>query len=224
MPPPFAAILFDLDGTLIDSARDVTVAVNRVLAQHGLAPIDDATGRSLMGEGARVRLRKAFALGGVALDEVRLSAMVEDFVRLYAERPVEHTRAYAGAAETLQGLAESGTRIGVCTNKHEASARDILQRLGLMRFVDDVAGLDTFGARKPDPAHLLKLLDRMRQPPTEAAMVGDSVHDIHAAVAAGLPCIAVSWGYTATPAHALGADAVIDHFAELPAALARLAG
>jgi phosphoglycolate phosphatase len=224
MPPPFAALLFDLDGTLIDSARDVTVAVNRVLAQHGLTPIDDATGRSLMGEGARVRLRKAFALRGVALDEVRLSVMVEAFVRVYAERPVEHTRPYPGAAAALESLTAGGMRIGVCTNKHEASARDILGRLGLMPFIADVAGLDTFDTRKPDPGHLLKLLQRMGQAPQAAAMVGDSVHDIHAAVAAGLPCIAVSWGYTATPAHALGADAVIDHFDQLPAALARLAG
>ena len=81
---------------------------------------------------------------------------------VYAERPVEHTRAYPGAAEALRRLTEGGTQVGVCTNKHEASARDILERLGLMPFVADVAGLDTFDTRKPDPGHLLKLLHRTR--------------------------------------------------------------
>jgi len=222
--PPFAAILFDLDGTLIDSARDVTSAVNVVLHGHGLEPIDDVTGRTLMGEGGRVRMRKAFALRGHVLDDTALSAVTREFIEAYARNPVEHTRAYHGVGEILASLSGAGARLGVCTNKYEESARDILGRLGLMRWLADVAGADTFDVRKPHPGHLLKLLARMGQPPGAAAMVGDSRHDVQAAKAAFLPCIAVSWGYTDTPARALGANAVIDRFSELPDALAMLAG
>lgn len=219
---PFSTIVFDLDGTLIDSARDVGEAVNRVLADHGLAPLDEATQRSLMGEGGRVRTQKAFALRGVDLDEAGLRARVADFIRYYAERPVVHTRAYDGVAETLDALSRAGVRLAVCTNKYEASARDVLSRLDLMAMITDVAGADTFDVRKPDPGHILKLLARMGVGPAEAAMVGDSVHDVHAGQRAGLPTVAVSWGYTETPAHLLGADAVVERFAEIPGTLAGL--
>ena len=219
---PFRTIVFDLDGTLIDSARDVGEAVNRVLADHGLAPVDEATQRSLMGEGGRVRTRKAFALRGVSLDEATLGARVRDFIRYYAERPVVHTRPYDGVAETLAALAASGVRLAVCTNKYEESARDVLSRLGLMATISEVAGADTFDVRKPDPGHVLKLLARMGADPAAAAMVGDSVHDVQAGRRAGLPTVAVSWGYTETPAHRLGADAVVERFADIPATLAGL--
>ncbi|MBV9833925.1 MAG: HAD-IA family hydrolase [Alphaproteobacteria bacterium] len=219
---PFRTIVFDLDGTLIDSARDVGEAVNRVLADHGLAPLDDATQRTLMGEGGKVRTRKAFALRGVSLDETALRARVGDFIRYYAERPVVHTRPYDGVAETLDALSRSGVRLAVCTNKYEASARDVLGRLDLMAMISDVAGADTFDVRKPDPGHVLMLLARMGAQPAEAAMVGDSVHDVHAGKRAGLPTVAVSWGYTEIPAHQLGADAVVERFTDIPLALARL--
>lgn len=219
---PFRTIVFDLDGTLIDSARDVGEAVNRVLADHGLAPIDEATQRALMGEGGRVRMRKALALRGVTLDEKALRARVDDFIRYYAERPVVHTRAYDGVAETLPALAASGVRLAVCTNKYEDSARDVLARLGLMAAISDIAGADTFDVRKPDPGHVTKLLARMGADPLAAAMVGDSAHDVHAGKRAGLPTVAVSWGYTETPARQLGADAVVERFADIPAVLAGL--
>ncbi|MGE0423724.1 MAG: HAD-IIIA family hydrolase [Reyranellaceae bacterium] len=221
-PLPFRTIVFDLDGTLIDSARDVGDAVNRVLADHGLAPLDEATQRSLMGEGGKVRTRKAFALRGVQLDETALRERVADFIRYYAERPVVHTRPYDGVAETLRALDRSGVRLAVCTNKYEDSARDVLSRLDLMAMIRDVAGADTFDVRKPDPGHVLKLIARMGADPADAAMVGDSVHDVRAGKRAGLPTVAVSWGYTETPAHLLGADAVVERFADIPGALARL--
>ncbi|HJQ58111.1 MAG TPA: HAD-IIIA family hydrolase [Vineibacter sp.] len=216
---PFRTVVFDLDGTLIDSAADVGAAVNRVLADHGLAPIDDTLQRSLMGEGGRVRTRKAFALRGQQLDDATLKARVRDFVRYYSENPIERTTLYPGVVQTVKQLASAGVRLGVCTNKYEASARDILGRLDLMPPIEDAAGADSFEVRKPHPGHILKLLARMGADPASALMVGDSVHDVQAAQAAGLRVIAVSWGYTETPAHTLGADAVIDRFEDLiPAA------
>lgn len=219
---PFRTVIFDLDGTLIDSAADVGAAVNRVLADHGLEPIEGVAQVALMGEGGRVRTRKAFALRGVELDDAALSARVRDFVRYYAENPLERTAPYPGVPETLRRLARSGVRMGVCTNKYEESARDILLRLGLMPPIEDAAGADSFDVRKPHPGHILKLLARMDADPATALMVGDSIHDIEAAHAAGLPVIAVSWGYTLTPARDLGADDTIDRFAELIAAARRL--
>jgi phosphoglycolate phosphatase len=178
---------------------------------------------ALMGEGGRVRTRKAFALRGVELDDAALSARVRDFVRYYAERPLDRTVPYAGVPETLRRLAGMGVRLGVCTNKYEASARDILHRLGLMPPIEDAAGADSFDVRKPHPGHILKLLARMGADPASALMVGDSIHDVEAARAAGLPVIAVSWGYTLTPARDLGADAVIERFTDLIAAAAAAA-
>jgi phosphoglycolate phosphatase len=212
---PFRTIVFDLDGTLIDSANDVGAAVNRVLADHGLAPIDVVEQRALMGEGGRVRTRKAFALRGRLLDDAELSARVRDFVRYYGENPVASTMPYPGVPETLRRLAAAGVRIGVCTNKYEESARDVLAQLGLMPPVEDVAGADSFDVRKPHPGHVLKLLARMGSDPGTALMVGDSIHDVEAAHAAGLKVIAVSWGYTLVPARELGADAVIHRFEDL---------
>lgn len=220
---PFSTLLFDLDGTLIDSARDVTAAVNVVLAKHGLATVDDETGRTLMGEGGRVRMRKAFAMRGHKLGEEDLTAVTREFIDAYALEPVLHTRPYDGVRAVLEELARAGVRLAVCTNKYEGSARDILGRLGLLPLLDDVAGADSFDVRKPHPGHLLKLLDRMGATAAGAAMIGDSLHDIHAARAAGLPSVAVSWGYTDTPPTELGADAVIGSFAELPAALQAIA-
>lgn len=220
---PFRTVVFDLDGTLIDSAADVGRAVNRVLAAHDLAPIEDGeTLRALMGEGGRVRTRKAFAMRGVDLGEAALSARVKEFVRYYAEDPVAKTVAYPGVADTLRQLAEAGVRLAVCTNKYEDSARDILGRLGLMPPIEDAAGADSFDVRKPHPGHILRLLERMGADPASALMVGDSIHDIEAAHAAGLPVVAVSWGYTTVPARSLGADAVIDAFPEVIEAARRL--
>jgi phosphoglycolate phosphatase len=220
---PFRTVVFDLDGTLIDSAVDVGAAVNRVLADHGLAPIDETLQRTLMGEGGRVRTRKAFALRGHQLDDATLSARVRDFVRYYAENPVERTVAYPGVGETIRRLADGGVRLAVCTNKYEDSARDILARLDLMPPIEDAAGADSFDVRKPHPDHILKLLARMGADPATALMVGDSIHDVEAARAAGLKVIAVSWGYTDKPAQTLGANAVIDRFDDLIAAAMSLA-
>lgn len=217
-----AAIVFDLDGTLIDSAADVGAAVNRVLADEGLPALPPALTRSLMGEGGKVTISRAFALANRPLDEAALSALTRRFVAYYRERPAEHTVLYPEVRRTLEALRADGLRLAVCTNKFEQPARDVLQALGVMPLFDDVAGADTFAVRKPDPGHVRELLARMGLPGAPAVMVGDSIHDIHAGQGAGLPVIAVSWGYSTEPVAGLGADAVIDSFAEIPALLPKL--
>ena len=219
----FDTVLYDLDGTLIDSARDMCVAVSRVLADHGLPPISDDDARHFMGEGSKVTLRRAFAKAGRTLGDDEASAVTREFVRYYEADPIRYTTAFDGVPEVVARFDRLGLTQGVATNKFEKPARLILEGLKLMPPIRDVAGADTFPVRKPDPRHILMLLERLGRAPERAVMIGDSVHDVEAAHAAGLPAVLVSWGYTATPAHELGAEAVIERFDALPEALGRLA-
>jgi phosphoglycolate phosphatase len=219
----FDTVIYDLDGTLIDSAKDMQVAVSRVLADHGLPPVTEDDVRIFMGQGSKVTMNKAFTKYGKTLDDEALSAVTAQFVRYYEADPVGHTIAFAGVPEVVQCLDGLGLKQGVCTNKFERPSRMILEHLKLMPPITDLAGADTFPVRKPDPRHILMLVERMGRTPDRAVMVGDSVHDVEAAHAAGLPAVLVSWGYTATPASELGADAVIERFDALPQALELLA-
>ncbi|HSI02073.1 MAG TPA: HAD-IA family hydrolase [Reyranella sp.] len=219
----FDTVIYDLDGTLIDSAKDMQVAVSKVLADHGLAPVTEDDVRNYMGQGSKVTMGKAFAKYGRSLDDATLSAVTAEFVRYYEADPVSHTSAFDGVFDVVIRFDRLGLKQGVCTNKFERPSRMILEHLKLMPPIADLAGADTFPVRKPDPRHILMLVERMGRSPDRAVMVGDSIHDVHAAHAAGLPAVLVSWGYTETPASELGAEAVIERFDALPAALERLA-
>jgi phosphoglycolate phosphatase len=219
----FDTVIYDLDGTLIDSAKDMQVAVSRVLADHGLPPVSEDDVRIFMGQGSKVTMNKAFTKYGRTLDDEALSAVTREFVRYYEADPVSHTTAFAGVSEVVQGFDKLGLKQGVCTNKFERPSRMILEHLKLMPPIKDLAGADTFPVRKPDPRHILMLIERMGRTPDKAVMVGDSIHDVEAAHGAGLPAVLVSWGYTARPASELGAEAVIERFDALPQALERLA-
>jgi phosphoglycolate phosphatase len=212
---PFRAVIFDLDGTLIDSVTDVANAVNRVLGDAGLAPIEGKLRNSLLGEGARARIQKAFALRGKNLEGPELQKRTDDFTRYYASNRLLNTKPYPGAATLLDQLSESGVQIGVCTNKDEKSACEILTALKLMPPISDVAGADTFGVRKPDPDHVLKLLQRMKADPSLTIFVGDSIHDVKAAKGAGVVVAAVTWGYSEDSVSGLGADHILEQFSDL---------
>ena len=219
----FDTVIYDLDGTLIDSAKDMQVAVSRVLADHGLPPVTEDDVRIFMGQGSKVTMDKAFTKYGKTLDDGALSAVTREFVRYYEADPVGHTTAFAGVPEVVGRFDKLGLKQGVCTNKFERPSRMILEHLKLMPPIAALAGADTFPVRKPDPRHILMLVERMGRTPEKAVMVGDSIHDVEAAHAAGLPAVLVSWGYTARPASELGAEAVIERFDALPQALERLA-
>ena len=219
----FDTVVYDLDGTLIDSAKDMQVAVSRVLADHGLPAVTEDDVRNYMGQGSKVTMGKAFAKYGRTLDDGALSAVTREFVRYYEADPVGHTIAFAGVSEVVARFARLGLRQGVCTNKFERPSRMILEHLKLMPPIADVAGADTFPVRKPDPKHILMLVERMGGSADRAVMIGDSIHDVHAAHGAGLPAVLVSWGYTDKPASELGAEQVIERFGELPQALERIA-
>lgn len=222
----FDTVLYDLDGTLIESAKDMQVAVSRVLADHGLPPATEEDMRAFMGQGSKVTMDRAFTkYSKKKLTEMELSAVTREFVRYYEADPISNTTAFPGVAEVVARFGRLGLKQGVCTNKFEKPSRIILEHLKLMPPITDVAGADTFApVRKPDPKHILMLLERMGGSAKRAVMVGDSIHDLEAAHAAGLPAVLVSWGYTDKPASELGADAVIQRFDALPQALEGLAG
>lgn len=220
----FDTVIYDLDGTLIDSAKDMQVAVSRVLADHGLPPVTEDDVRIFMGQGSKVTMNKAFTKYGKSLDDGALTAVTKEFVRYYEADPVSNTTAFAGVADVVAQFDRLGLKQGVCTNKFERPSRMILEHLKLMPPIADLAGADTFPVRKPDPRHILMLIERMGRSKDRAIMIGDSIHDVEAAHGAGLPAVLVSWGYTDKPASELGADAVIERFDVLPQALEQLAG
>lgn len=219
----FDTVIYDLDGTLIDSAKDMQVAVSHVLADHGLPAVTEDDVRIFMGQGSKVTMGKAFAKYGRTLDEATLTAVTKEFVRYYEADPISNTVAFDGVADVVARFARFGLKQGVCTNKFETPSRMILEHLKLMPPITDVAGADTFPVRKPDPRHILMLVERMGGDPGRTVMIGDSIHDVEAAHGAGLPAVLVSWGYTVKPASELGAEAVIQRFGALPEALGRLA-
>ncbi|TNC73310.1 HAD family hydrolase [Rubellimicrobium roseum] len=213
-------VIFDLDGTLVDSVPDLADTLDEVLTGLGLAPVGLEGARALIGHGIPRLVQGALTLRGHDVDDAEATAIVERFVRLYGGRLSQRTRAYPGAEAALERLAGAGWRLAVCTNKREGFSRAILSDLGLLRFFDLVAGPDTFGVAKPDPAHLTRAVPGGGP----AVMVGDSIVDVTAARAAGMPAIAVAWGYARGPVADLGADAVAQDFAEVPALVERLAG
>jgi phosphoglycolate phosphatase len=217
-----ATIVFDLDGTLVDTAPDLVGVLNRVLVEAGLQPLPFEEGRNLIGGGARALLERGFARLGEPLTEARGDELFARFFALYRERLVHRSRPYPGVPEALAELEEAGAALAVCTNKPTDLSVPLLAQLDLARFFASVMGPDVAGARKPDPRHLLAAIAAAGGDPARAVMVGDSAADADAARAAGVPLVLVSYGYTETPAAQLSPDILIDRFDALPDACVRL--
>jgi phosphoglycolate phosphatase len=215
-------IIFDLDGTLVDSAPDLANALDLLLLERGHAPLGLTNVRALIGHGIGELVRKGLAERSEFLPPDRLAQAVERFLVHYTANLSRHSSVYPYAAVVLETLQHAGWRLVVCTNKLEASARRLLQDLGLLHFFVLVAGPDTFSAAKPDPAHLLGCLPAGRPASYPAVMIGDSEVDIAAAKAANIPVIAVTWGYAKRPLGELGADRVADHMHDVPDCVAAL--
>lgn len=225
MTLPFSALVFDLDGTLIDSAPDMTRVLNRTLAQFGRPALTEAQVRTMVGDGSAMLVRQAFAATGAPLeDEAAVRPVLRHYLDTYLDDD-QPSALYPGVAETLAALAGAGVRLGLCTNKPEAIARKLLDRLGLAPLFAALAGGDTLPVKKPDGRHVTWVLERLGVEPAapSAVMIGDNGNDVKAGRAAGLPVVAMSYGYPRMPVAELGADLVLDDFAELPGALGRLA-
>ncbi|MFE1599912.1 phosphoglycolate phosphatase [Methylobacterium sp. ID0610] len=216
----FDAVLLDLDGTLVDSVRDLMDALNAVLRDEGLPPVDPAQTRAMVGDGARKLIERALqAMGG---NPARAPDLLPRFLAHYEPIASRHTRPYPGVVETLRSLTGAGFALAVVTNKPAQATRLVLDGLDLSPLIAVVVGGDTLEQRKPDPAPVRAALRQLGATADRAVMVGDNHHDVEAARAAGVAAIAVSYGYAHRPVHDLGADAVIDDFRDLPAALRAL--
>ena len=209
------ALVFDLDGTLVDSAPDLHRSLNAVLAEQGRTPVSLADIRSMVGDGAAKLVERGFADTGAPVEPAAMPGLVQRFLVHYSAGRHALTPAFPGVVETLRLLRELGYRLGVCTNKPYAPTMEILETLGLTGLFAAVTGGDSLPVRKPDPGHLLGTLDLLGATADRAVMIGDSANDVAVARAAGVPAIVVRYGYTRTPVEELGADAIIAHFAEL---------
>ena len=210
-------IVFDLDGTLVDTAPDLTNALNDALIRRGHRPIPQETIRQAVGFGARVMIEEALHRAG-ALEDI--DAMLADFLVHYEANIAAESRPFPGAVASLDALAASGARLAVCTNKTEAFSKKLLFSLGMAQRFAAVCGQDSFAFRKPDPRHLTATIAAAGGDLGRALMVGDSVTDIDAAKAAGIPVVAVDFGYTDRHVREFEPSKVISHFDELTVALA----
>jgi phosphoglycolate phosphatase len=217
-------LVYDLDGTLADTAGDLMAALNAVLGMEGLAPLPVENARPMIGAGARVLIQRGFAASGRTLDPQKLEVLFGDFLAHYNAHIADFTRLYPGVESVLAQFARMGWRQAVCTNKAEGSAKLLMKRLGVAERFAFICGQDTFGVAKPDPKPLLKTIAACGGASRRAIMVGDSATDIKTARAAGLPVIAVDFGYTDAPVAEYGPDRVISHFDELAEACGALLG
>jgi len=220
MPSSLPAIIFDLDGTLIDSAPDVAAALNRLLVREGRPTVTLAQVQSFVGEGPAPLIERAFAATGAPADPAAVPALIAAYVAFYRAAPADHTVVFPGVREMLAGLA-GHTRLGLCTNKPDTMVRPVLEALGLADHFAALVGGD-YPRRKPDGDHLRETLRRMGVGDGPAVMVGDSPTDVAAARDAGLPVVVVDFGYSRIPVTELGADRVLSDFAALPAVVAEL--
>jgi phosphoglycolate phosphatase len=214
----FDIVGFDLDGTLLDTSGDLGAAVNHALALIGRAPVPAAAVAGLIGGGARLMLRRALALTG-GEDGVDQDTLFAELLAFYQANIAVHTALYPGAEAMLDALAAAETRIAVVTNKREAMTLKLFDALGLTQRFACIIGAGRYPL-KPQPHALHAMVAQLGG--GAAAFVGDTTFDTGAARAAGLPSVAVSFGFCDAPVHELGADAVIHHFDELIPALARL--
>jgi phosphoglycolate phosphatase len=211
------ALIFDLDGTLADTSPDLLGATNAVLAARGRPLLDLAHLRHLVGFGARALILQAMEASGAPVTEEELPALVEIFLAHYREHIADGTVLFPGVMETLTALKAGGARLAVLTNKPQVLTDPLLPKLGIDHFFDVVYGAGRMSYTKPDPRIFHDVVRELGGGP--AVMIGDSITDLNTARAAEAPCVLVSFGFTPVPARELGADVVIDDFAQLPQAL-----
>lgn len=220
---PFDALIFDLDGTLIDSAPDVRASINRVLVGMGRRELTLEETKDMVGWGGRVLAEKALAKTGDAGTEDDIDRTLEGFLTTYAQHPADHSVVYPGVLSMLDGFKAAGVRMGLCTNKPTATTPPVLEALGLSQYFDVVSCGDAVPYKKPDGRHVRLVVEELGATIETTAMVGDSESDITAAIDAGVLSVAVTFGYAHVPCDELGADALIDHFDDLAQALADIA-
>ncbi len=220
MPSPI--VVFDLDGTLADTAGDLIKTLNIILDEQGLqqVPLDQA--RGLIGAGARALIARGFALDGQILEPQRTEELFQRFLTIYEDHLADTTELFPGVITALDQLERHGFSFAVCTNKIERHSVMLLDKLGIRTRFAAICGRDTFAFYKPDPRHLIETITVSDGDIQRAIMIGDSRTDIDTAKAADVPVIAVPFGYTDVPVAKLGPDLVIEHFDQLVDGIGRL--
>jgi phosphoglycolate phosphatase len=225
--PPL--LVFDLDGTLAETAGDLVATLNVILSREGLPPVALEDARKMVGAGARALVQRGFHAAGKTIEGPRLDKLFEEFLVYYEEHIADESHLFDGVVQALDRFEEAGWNFAVCTNKVEHPSIKLLDALGVSRRFKVICGQDTFKAdgkpiAKPDPRILLMTIERAGGRPADTIMVGDSRTDIDTAKAAGIPVVAVDFGYTDTPVAELEPDRVISHFDDLWDAVAALRG
>ncbi|HEX8167358.1 MAG TPA: HAD family hydrolase [Beijerinckiaceae bacterium] len=213
--------VFDLDGTLADTAHDLVATLNVILGQEGLPPLPIAAAGDMISAGGRGLLQRGFEAARREPAPDLIEELYRRFLAYYGDNLCVETRLYPGALDALDRLEADGWRLAICTNKMEAHSLKLLAALGVLDRFATVCGRDTFPWFKPDARHLIMTIERAGGDPRRAVMVGDSYSDVAAAKAAGIPVVAVSFGYPDRPIREHGPDIVIDHFDELFGAVQR---
>ena len=217
-------IVFDLDGTLIDTAPDLIDTLNFILAREGLPAVPFALARDMIGGGAKGMIKRALDEEGRELADSDFERLYAEFIAHYAAHIADRSRPFPQLEATLGQLAAAGHRLAVCTNKLEWLSKRLLDTLHLTDRFAAICGQDTFGMQKPDPEVLRLTVRRAGGEPERAIMVGDSKTDVHTARAARVPVVAVDFGYSDVPIATLKPDRLISSFADLPRAVVELAG
>lgn len=218
------ALIFDLDGTLVDTAPDILKALNAVLTREGRRTAGLADLSHLVGHGARAMLAEAMVRTGEPAPAERLPALTDAFIAHYRDHIADESRPFPGVVATLEAFANSGARMGVLTNKPQELAVPLLTKLDLTQFFSAIHGAGRFSYVKPDARVFHHLVDELGGTGAGAIMIGDSATDAATARAAGVPLVLLSYGYTPEPVESLGADAVLDSFCDLPATIAGILG
>jgi len=215
-------LVFDLDGTLVETAPDLTAALNTVLAIEGLPRADPIRARNAIGHGARAMIHRALSDISEPAGDARLDRLLAEFLDYYVAHIADESHPFPGVVDALDRLEADGWQFAVCTNKRAPLANKLLDALDLSRRFKVIAGPDTYGMAKPDPAHLLRTIEAAGGDAGRAIMVGDSRTDVDTARAASVPVIGVDFGYTDTPMAEIAPDAVISHYDALIGAVERL--
>jgi phosphoglycolate phosphatase len=213
-------IVFDLDGTLVDTAPDLISTLNLVMAGEGLPPVPYDDARRMIGGGSRRMIERALTAQGRTVSSAELDRVFAIFIDHYSAHIADRSRPYPQLESVLQRLAAEGCRLAVCTNKLEWLSLRLLDTLNLNRYFAAICGQDTFGIQKPDPQMLRLTIRRAGGDVQHAIMIGDSLTDVRTARAANVPVIAVDFGYSEVVPVALKADRLISSFTELPHAIA----
>jgi phosphoglycolate phosphatase len=217
-------LVFDLDGTLVDTAPDLIAALNFVLDREGLPPVPLNKARNMIGAGARKLLERGLEVDGRNVSVSELDKLTRDFIDYYADHIADASRPFEGLEAALDQLESQGFQFAVCTNKLEWLSRRLLDQLGMTARFKAICGADTFGVAKPDPVILQQTLVQAGGQLASAIMVGDAGPDVGVARRAGIPVIGVEFGYTDVPIADLKPDRLIGHFRDLPAAVDSLIG